>query len=251
MIREMKCSILAAVFPIVWEGLAPFEQSLAADPDLAWKQIGPFFRPPPEFAGDFGPFKSPLRFHDGRPVKSAADWAERREEILRYWHKVMGPWPSLIEKPKIEYLTTTHRENFAQHRVRVEIAPGQTAEGYLLIPAGQRPFPAVFVPYYEPETSVGLSTNKLRDFSYQLAKRGFVTLSIGSPGGDARKPATDQANCQPLSFLACVAAPLLQRARVAAGGGPQAHWHRRPFLWRQMGDVRGLPLRQVRLRRLV
>src|SRR2546427_4333105 len=195
----MKSSILVAVFPILWAGLAPFGHGLAADSDSAWKQIGPCFTPPAEFANDFGRFKSPLEFHDGRPVKSAADWAERREEILRYWHKVMGPWPSVIEKPKIEHLTTTNRENFTQHRVRVEIAPGQTAEGYLLVPEGGRPFPAVLVPYYEPETSVGLSTNKYRDFAYQLAKRGFVTLSIGSPGGDARKPATAEATYQPLS----------------------------------------------------
>jgi hypothetical protein len=206
MIREMKSSILVAVFPIVWAGLAPFGQSLAAGSDSAWQQIRAYFTPPAEFASDFGLFKSPLRFHDGRPVTSAADWAERREEILRYWHKVMGPWPTLIQKPRMEYLTTTNRENFTQHRVRVEIAPGQTAEGYLLIPEGRQPFPAVLVPYYEPETSVGLSTNKNRDFACQLAKRGFVTLSIGSPDGDARKPATGQANCQPLSFLACVAA---------------------------------------------
>ena len=202
----MKRPILVVVFLILWAGLTPVGQSLAADPDSAWRQIAPCFTPPAEFANDFGRYKSPLHFHDGRRVMSAADWAERRVEILRYWHKVMGPWPALIEKPKIEYLTTTNRENFRQHRVRVEIAPGQTAEGYLLMPEGQRPFPAVLVPYYEPETSVGLSTNKNRDFAYQLAKRGFVTLSIGSPGGDARKPATGGVNCQPLSFLACVAA---------------------------------------------
>jgi hypothetical protein len=46
----------------------------------------------------------------------------------------------------------------------------------------------------------------MRDFGYQLTKRGFVTLSIGSPGGDARKPDTGEARCQPLSFLAYVAA---------------------------------------------
>src|SRR6266536_1518528 len=97
MIREMKCSILAAVLPTGWAGLAGVGQSLAADSDPAWKRIGPSFTPPAEFANDFGRYKSPLRFDDGRDVKSAADWAERREEILRYWHKVMGPWPSLIE----------------------------------------------------------------------------------------------------------------------------------------------------------
>src|SRR2546430_10838404 len=55
------------------------------------------------------------------------------------------------------------------------------------------------------ETSIGLR-KPLLDFGYQLAKRGFVTLSIGSPGGDARKPETGGARCQPLSFLAYVAA---------------------------------------------
>src|ERR1044071_3576876 len=163
MIREMKRLILAAVVPIVWAGLAPFEGSWAADSNSVWKQIEPCFSPPAEFANDFGRFTSPLRFQDGRPVKSAADWAERRKEILRYWHKSMGPWPALIERPRIEYLTTTNRENFTQHRVRVEIAPSQNTEAYLLIPEGRRPSPAVLVPYYEPETSVGLSTNQYRD----------------------------------------------------------------------------------------
>jgi len=97
--------------------------------------------------------------------------------------------------------------------LRIEIARGQTAEGYLLIPDGKGPFPAVLVPYYEPETSVGLSTNKFRDFAFQLTKRSFVTLSIGSPGGDARKPETGQVLCQPLSFLACIAANVATRWR--------------------------------------
>jgi pimeloyl-ACP methyl ester carboxylesterase len=39
----------------------------------------------------------------------------------------------------------------------------------------------------------------------QLARRGFVTLSIGSPGGDARKPDRGGAVCQPLSYLGYVA----------------------------------------------
>ncbi len=173
--------------------------------DVAWERIAPFFQPPSEFANDFGNFKSPLLFENGRPVKTAADWQRRRAEILAYWHKVMGPWPALIAKPRVEVLESKPRENFTQQRVRVEIAPEQTVLGYLLLPSGKGPFPAVFVPYYDPETSIGL-TNKLRDFALQLTRRGFVTLSIGSPGGDARKPTTGVALCQPLSFLAYVAA---------------------------------------------
>ncbi len=171
-----------------------------------WSRIEPRFRPPPEFANDLGTFRSALHFYDGRPVRSAAEWPERRSEILSRWHEIMAPWPELIERPRLEYAARAVREDFVQHRVRVEIARGVLSEGYLLVPAGQGPFPAVVVPYYEPESSVGLGKVELRDFGYQLAKRGFVTLSIGSPGGDARRPELGTADCQPLSFLAYVAA---------------------------------------------
>lgn len=117
----------------------------------------------------------------------------------------MGPWPALIENPHVEVLEENERDGFRQHRIRIEIAPNQTTDGYLLIPKGKPPFPALFVPFYDPETSVGLGKGQ-RDFAYQLVKRGFVTLSIGSPGGDARQPAVGKATCQPLSFLAYIGA---------------------------------------------
>jgi pimeloyl-ACP methyl ester carboxylesterase len=46
---------------------------------------------------------------------------------------------------------------------------------------------------------------KFGDYGLQLARHGFVTLSIGSPGGDARKPDRGGAVCQPLSYLGYVA----------------------------------------------
>jgi dienelactone hydrolase len=177
----------------------------AGEADLRWSRLAPFFQPAAGFEQHYGAYRSPLKFYDGRAVKSQ-DWPLRRQELQQYWHGVMGPWPGLIGRPRIEWLDNRPRENFMQHRVRIEIAPGQNTEGYLLVPQGKGPFPAVLVPYYEPESSVGLGKVQWRDFGYQLARRGFVTLSIGSPGGDARKPDTNAAQCQPLSFLAYVAA---------------------------------------------
>ena len=191
----------------------------AADP--LWESIAPSFQPPAEFAAVYGDYASPLKFKDGREVKTAADWAQRRQEILTTWHGLMGEWPPLVEKPQLDILETQHRDNFTQHRIRLQIAPQQTGEGYLLIPDGKGPFPAVFVPFYDPETSIGYSEKPLRDFAYQLTRRGFVTLSIGSPGGDARKPVlTAGAQCQPLSYLGYVSAnawtALSQRPEVDA-----------------------------------
>jgi hypothetical protein len=177
------------------------------DPASAWRTIGPFFQPPREFAEKLGSYRSPLSFNDGTRVQSAADWPRRRKEILDTWHGLMGAWPAVLEKPKVEILSKTRRDNFTQYRVRLEIAPEQTGEGWLMIPEGQGPFPAVLVVYYEPETSAALNPKEpLRDFGLQLARRGFVTLSIGTPGGDARKPEVGKARCQPLSFHAYVAA---------------------------------------------
>jgi len=178
------------------------------------RQIAPFFSPPQELAHDFGQYRSFLRFHDGSPVKTQEDWQKRRYEILKTWHGLMGAWPPLIKEPKIEYLTKELREDFTQHQVRVEIAPEQqTVNGYLLVPDGTRLFPAMLVVYYDAETAAGLG-KELRDFGYQLTRRGFVTLSIGTPEfSSLRAPykplyesGRDQPPLQPLSALAYVAA---------------------------------------------
>ncbi len=199
--RASECRIVGAA-AVLWMvlGAAPGAEL----PDL----LSPHFHPPSAWAGRLGGFRSPLVFDDGAQVASAADWPRRREEILRYWHRLMGPWPAVLEKPKVDVLREERRESFSQRRVRLEIAEGQTDEAWLLVPDGGGPFPAVLVCFYEPETSVGLKSDAKpgRDFALQLTRRGFVTLSIGTPGGDAWKPDLGRARCQPLSFHAYVAA---------------------------------------------
>lgn len=193
--------------------------AIAADP--LWESIASSFQPPQEYVGQKGDYKSPLIFKDGHRVQTPTEWTQRRQEILQDWHGLMGEWPPLLERPKLDILETKRRDNFTQHHIRIQIAPEQTGDGYLIIPDGQGPFPAVFVPFYDPESSIGLSEKPLRDFAYQLGRRGFVTLSIGSPGGDARKPVlTPGAKCQPLSYLGYVSAnawtALSQRPEVDA-----------------------------------
>ena len=164
------------------------------------------FQPPPRFQGDLGPYKSPLVFDDGRAVRDAVAWQARRKEILASWHGFMGAWPPLIDRPRVDVLATERRENFEQRRVKVEIAPGKTTEGYLLVPEGRGPFPAVLVVFYEPETAIGRGKER-RDFAYQLARRGFVALSIGlDPYG--LDLAAGEFDIQPLSYLAYVSANL-------------------------------------------
>ncbi len=186
--------------------------------------LRPFFAPSAEFADKLSAHGSPLKFENGRLVSRAADWPERRAEILAYWHKQLGPWPELIARPKVELSERQDRgDGVTQHRVEIEVAPGVMQHGYLLVPAGAKPRPAVLVVFYAPEVSVAyagprplegqakqmLTTGERgqqRDFALQLARRGFVTLSIGTPGDDAYRPLQSGAQCQPLSYLAYIAA---------------------------------------------
>ncbi|MDZ4848257.1 MAG: prolyl oligopeptidase family serine peptidase [Pirellulaceae bacterium] len=166
-----------------------------------------FTRIPSEYSQTESPLRSTLLFDDGRSVTTKDEWPKRREEILAHWHRVMGTWPALVEHPNIELLETTQRGEVEQRRIRLQIAPHQSCIAFLLLPPGDGPHPAVVVPFYDPETSIGLGKNPYRDFAWQLAQRGFVSLSIGSPGGDARKPELEkEAKCQPLSYLGYIAA---------------------------------------------
>jgi len=167
----------------------------------------PFTKVPTEYEKQLASLRSPRLFRDGSPVKSPNDWQLRRREILADWTRITGSWPALVEKPIVDVLEIVARDNIEQRRVRVQIAPDRYGDGYVLVPKRLGPFPAVFVPYYDAETSIGLSKNPFRDFAWQLAKRGFVSLAIGSPGGDARKPILSEgAECQPLSYLGYIAA---------------------------------------------
>jgi hypothetical protein len=65
--------------------------------------------------------------------------------------------------------------------------------------------------YYEPETSIG-EGKPYRDFGIQLARRGFVVLSLGTTQATAARtyglyyPSLEEATVQPLSMLAYAAA---------------------------------------------
>jgi len=172
----------------------------------SWKRIEGFFEPPPQLSSKLGAYRSPLLFDEGSSVQSAADWKRRRSEILAYWSDLLGPWPPLLESPQLTTLFELRRGDIVQRRVLVPTAPSQSQEGWLLLPEGPGPHPAVLVVYYEPETSIGLGKEKLRDFGWELARRGFVTLSIGTPGGNAWKPELAGAVCQPLHYHGYVAA---------------------------------------------
>jgi dienelactone hydrolase len=185
------------------------------DPEEAraalWSRIAPHFEPPPESAGNFGDYRDLFKFEDGRVVETAGDWVARRRELLELWQGWMGEWPPLLENAALTVLSKERREDFCQKRVRLQWTPAETTDGYLLVPDGVGPHPAVVVVFYEPESAIGLGREQ-RDFAYQLTRRGFVTLSLGTTEATQAgtfslyHPSLEQAEVQPLSMLAYAAA---------------------------------------------
>src|SRR4051794_15942574 len=72
-------------------------QTIADEPRPVWDSIATYFKPPAEYAGKLGDYRSPLLFDDGSPVKTPEEWQRRRRQILDHWHGVMGKWPPVIE----------------------------------------------------------------------------------------------------------------------------------------------------------
>jgi hypothetical protein len=178
----------------------------------AWRTIESYFAPPKEYENALHGYKSPLQFYDGTPVKDKSDWEVRRNEIRETWMNMMGDWPSINEDQDFEILDQEKREDFTQYTVRFKWTPSEYTEGYLLIPDKEGKKPAVITVFYQPETAIRYDEKENRDFAYQLTKRGFVTLSIGTSETTNNKtysiyyPDRENAEIQPLSALAYAAA---------------------------------------------
>ena len=128
-------------------------------------------RPPAELAAYFQPpEKYPIGLREVPLAAGVRGWRRGQDarglatppaEILDTWQGIMGPWPALIESPRVDTVDTTRRENLTQHRLRLGIAlGGETVEGLLLLPDGKGPFPAVLVVDYTAQTSVGLGSGE-------------------------------------------------------------------------------------------
>lgn len=186
-------------------------QADVVDAPELWARLAPHFEVPQRFENQYGNYRSLLVTKEGKPITTTEQWHQQRVRLRREWHDLLGNWPPLITEPKMEILETTKRGQITQHKIRYEWVPNQQTTGYLLLPPGEEPCGAVIVVYYEPETGIGLGKPQ-RDFAIQLAKRGLVTLSIGTTEATAAKtyglyhPSLNDANVQPLSMLACAAA---------------------------------------------
>lgn len=176
-----------------------------------WETIKHYFSPPSAFAKQYGDYRPLLSFKNGEAVTTPKQWEKRRTEILNDWNQLMGQWPTLIKKQKIEYLDTIVYKDYTQYKIKYNWTPNQKTVAYLLVPKISGKKPAVITAFYEPETAIGKGKPN-RDFALQLTKKGFVTLSIGTAEASKNEtysiyyPSIENAEVQPLSMLAYAAA---------------------------------------------
>ncbi|SFF56456.1 acyl-CoA thioester hydrolase/BAAT C-terminal domain-containing protein [Sunxiuqinia elliptica] len=211
----IKRILIASCFAFLagsWVSGADGQKVLKEEASQDWSKISGLFSPPAAFQNEFGDFKSPLRFYNGDTVANTEDWLLRREEILGRWHQMMGPWPDLLKEQQLEFLDSVKTEGITRYQVAFNWLPGERTQGYLLVPEGSMKKAAVITVFYEPETAVGIGGKPYRDFAIQLAKRGFITLSLGTTEATANRtfslyyPNLNRASVQPLSMLAYAAA---------------------------------------------
>jgi hypothetical protein len=155
-------------------------------------------------------------FYDGQTVETKEDWTKRRDEIRSRWMNMMGEWPSILEEQEFDIVDEEKIESFTRYRVRFYWTPNEQTEGYLFVPDKEGEKPAVISVFYEPETAAGIGGKPYRDFAYQLVKRGFVTLSLGTSETTKNRtysmyyPTREDADIQPLSLLAYAASNALE-----------------------------------------
>jgi pimeloyl-ACP methyl ester carboxylesterase len=142
----------------------------------------------------------PLRFLDGRAVRTPAEWLARRAEIRRLFEKYdLGTFPP---KPKLDravVLDETLGKGYLVRNVRLEFGPGSkgTMRVQVMIPDGKGPYPVLISP-------------NLGGWAPSLLRRGYI--SCGYAGNDGMDDAAALAQLYPEYDFA-----LLPRRAWAAG----------------------------------
>jgi predicted dienelactone hydrolase len=141
------------------------------------------------------------------PIRTAADWQRRREQILAGMQEVMGPLPR--PKSPVALDVQTLEEHKEDGYVRRKIAyhtddPGQLTHAWLLLPlppgegrgeGALKPdhtHPAILCLHQTTpngkDSPVGLTDRPALHYAKELAQRGYVTLSPDYPSfGDSKK----------------------------------------------------------------
>jgi hypothetical protein len=124
------------------------------------------------------------------PIRSVADWEQRRAAILRAMEQVMGPLPDSRKRCPLELEVNDDVDCGGYRRQCLSYAsePGSRVPAYLLIPrqaAVGAPCPAVLCLHQThrlgQEVVVGLGQSPNDEYGVELANQGYVCLVPAYP----------------------------------------------------------------------
>jgi pimeloyl-ACP methyl ester carboxylesterase len=160
------------------------------------KELPPDFDALPRVNG----LPDPLKFLDGRPVRTPSDWKARRAEIRQLFEKYQsGTFPERSKLDHAVVLDETRGNGYLIRNVRLEFGLGGkgTMRVQVMIPDGKGPFPVLMAP-------------SLAGWGPALLRRGYI--SAGFAANDAMDDAAALAQLYPNYDFA-----LLPRRGWAAG----------------------------------
>ncbi|WP_395743658.1 neutral/alkaline non-lysosomal ceramidase N-terminal domain-containing protein [Prosthecobacter sp.] len=118
----------------------------------------------------------------GRPVQTAADWAERVTDIKNNMQQVMGPlhdtsrWTPL----NIQTISEEKTEKYLRRKIHYTPELGDTVPAWLLIPHDAVKSPAMLCLHQTTKIGkdepAGLGGNPSLHYAHELAERGYVCL---------------------------------------------------------------------------
>ena len=137
-----------------------------------------------------------LQYHDANgavlPVKTKADWLQRRAETLRGMQSVMGTLPGDEKRCPLD-LKVEHEEDcgsYVRRFITYASEPGSRVSAWLLIPkqalSGVTNAPGILCLHPTDnkighKVVVGLGGRPHRQYAAELAERGYVTLAPSYP----------------------------------------------------------------------
>lgn len=133
-------------------------------------------------AGTLAPL---LEDRNGKPITTAAGWAEKRSALLTSWKALLGPMPP---RPAGGFTVVSSDPvgDLMRQRIRYENEPGQTLEAYLIGPAdldraAPRSLPALVALHQTTGATIdeiaGVANPEGQQaIGLKLARRGFVVI---------------------------------------------------------------------------
>lgn len=124
------------------------------------------------------------------PAPSGLDeWKARREATRATLWKLLGDLPPRPAKAAVKVLSTEQRDGYRVEKLRIDNGAGAPIPGWLLIPRGAGPFPAIlYCHWHAGQYALGKeeiwqeAPDKNGQRGEALVKRGYVVLAIDAYG---------------------------------------------------------------------